>query len=761
MLRKNVIEILIKADDKASKQFLAVGSNLQNMEQRVSKAAQTIAVAGLAAGAALAGVIYKTAQWGDNIAKSAKQIGVSTEFLSEMEHAAKISGATVEDIMLGTKRLSKAMSDASYGLETYTRSFDALGINIRDSEGKLRDVEDILPEVADRFKALENDTQRSALAQELFGRGGLRLIPLLKRGAEGIEELRQEARELGISLDKDAAEGSEELIDSLTRLKGSLRGIGITITKELDEPLTKFLNKLAKETIPATGEWLKENKDVITTSTKVGLGLTGAALGYSALSKAMTAAAAHPFLALFGVALAITIINLEKAKSELGKFVKEGENLDVLKEGEQAIRGVVDSLKDYAEQARAAELAGGAWTGPNKEEIAETEVRINELEKALAKLEGTQRDVNIPIEASISLTEAETEARDKMLQALGEYNKGLITGEEMQRRWNEALIAAPDPKFPEYPKPPEAPDVSQYDRIKDALEEQAETIDNINELLPIGPRDYGYVWMNENEKIDRILAGIIEKTSLWSESIDKKAIPSIVYSYEQIKLIDEIFDRIIKKTDEWSMRLEEVPELVNPLAEAAAESQERWEQAMQSMSISSQDVALDISQAFGDSLGSIVMNTRNAAQMIENIWKSMIARLISRLFSFGLISVFGKIFGAKEGLEIVGAQHGLEFIAANRGLEFLGAQSGLEVIGGQYLKDTVPVMMHRNEIAVPSPTVERLNKFLDKIEGAEFGVTNNYFSPFLPGSHSEALTYAEWSEAREKQFEKYLARGSL
>ena len=46
-----------------------------------------------------------------------------------------------------------------------------------DSTGKLKDMDTLIPELADAFAGMENGVRKSALAQEIFGRTGVELIP--------------------------------------------------------------------------------------------------------------------------------------------------------------------------------------------------------------------------------------------------------------------------------------------------------------------------------------------------------------------------------------------------------------------------------------------------------------------------------------------------------------------------------------------------------------------------------------------------------
>ena len=54
-------------------------------------------------------------------------------------------------------------------------------------------------EVADGLKGLESDSEKAALAQQLLGRSGADLLPLFKEGSDGIANLQQQARDLGLA----------------------------------------------------------------------------------------------------------------------------------------------------------------------------------------------------------------------------------------------------------------------------------------------------------------------------------------------------------------------------------------------------------------------------------------------------------------------------------------------------------------------------------------------------------------------------------
>jgi hypothetical protein len=203
----------------------ATKRSAQNMRKEFADAFKAIAAATVAAGAAFGVLVRQSIDAADKIGKLSQQLGVSTRFLSEMEHAAKLSGVSLGEIEGGLRRLSRTASDAANGLSTANRAFGALGITVKNADGSLRDTESLMLDVAEAFAGIQDGAAKAAVAQELFGRSGAQLIPLLNRGRDGIAELREEAQRLGLSLSQEASDSAQRFNDNLTRLRGAMDGV--------------------------------------------------------------------------------------------------------------------------------------------------------------------------------------------------------------------------------------------------------------------------------------------------------------------------------------------------------------------------------------------------------------------------------------------------------------------------------------------------------------------------------------------------------
>lgn len=209
-------------------------------------ALMAVGVAAAATTAALAKLVISTAAAGDQFQKMALRTGFAVQSLSELAHAAELSGTNIQQLEVGFRKLAKNMSDAQIGLATQKRAFDELGIQVEDFEGNLKSTEVVFNEIIVSLSKLQNETKQAALAQEFFGRSGAALLPLIKAGATAIGEMRREARELGITFDQEAADQAALFTDNMLRLEQSVIGAGRALAISLMPAVNDVLNGLLK-----------------------------------------------------------------------------------------------------------------------------------------------------------------------------------------------------------------------------------------------------------------------------------------------------------------------------------------------------------------------------------------------------------------------------------------------------------------------------------------------------------------------------------
>ena len=270
------LSIILKAEDRASDVLGGIQNKIGGLSGAIQKHHKAIGMGMTAVGSAVVGAaalsIKSFAAMGDEVEKMAHRTGFSAEVLSELRHVADISGASLGSLEKGVRRMAKSLVDADRGLEASKRSFDALGL----STEKLMAMapEEQFEAITMALAGVENQTLKSALAQEIFGRAGTELLPMLALGEEGIKKLRKEAHELGIVFSQESAATAAEFKDDLTRLQGSLKGVQASIAEALIPTLLPLIEKIA-ETVKGVQSWIKENPELARVITVVTAAIGG------------------------------------------------------------------------------------------------------------------------------------------------------------------------------------------------------------------------------------------------------------------------------------------------------------------------------------------------------------------------------------------------------------------------------------------------------------------------------------------------------
>lgn len=203
----------------------------------------------IAAGLSVAGVsklVKDSIDAADHVAKLSQSLGVSVEELSSFGHAAKLSGTNMESMARGLAMLSKNIMDYSADTGEARLAFKALGIAAKDVRGNLRNADDVLGEIADKFAGMEDGAGKTALAMRMFGESGAKLIPLLNQGSEGISKMRNEAERLGLVFDTKTAQAAERVNDNFTRLQGVVTGMANNLTAQVLPTLENLTNMMAE-----------------------------------------------------------------------------------------------------------------------------------------------------------------------------------------------------------------------------------------------------------------------------------------------------------------------------------------------------------------------------------------------------------------------------------------------------------------------------------------------------------------------------------
>ncbi|MBP9930853.1 MAG: phage tail protein [Rhodoferax sp.] len=226
--------MLISAVDQTKTAFDSIKRGLGGLTD-TAKSVNGV-LANLGVGVSLAGIgamIKSSIDSADALDEMAQRTGIAVESLSLLVPAAELSAVSTEKFEAGLKKLATGMLEAATGSETSAQKFGALGVAVQNQDGTLRDSEQVLLDLADRFKAMPDGAEKAALAVDIFGKAGAEMIPFLNQGRDGIGALKQEAAELGLQLSADTAAQAGNFNDALDKLKLATQSIGNQIIASL------------------------------------------------------------------------------------------------------------------------------------------------------------------------------------------------------------------------------------------------------------------------------------------------------------------------------------------------------------------------------------------------------------------------------------------------------------------------------------------------------------------------------------------------
>lgn len=206
------------------------GTKAEDMGNRWAKAGAIVGAAAVAAATAVTALVRSQINAADETGEMAARLNVSTEYLSGMAFAAQTADTDVATLERGLAALTQTMSKSAGGSREHQQVFRAMGVSATDAMGQLRPLEQILPEIADRFAQYADGPTEAALATKLFGDAGRDLLPLLNQGSEGMDALRARAAELGVVIDTQTATAADAFNTTLDQTIAVGKGAVAQIT---------------------------------------------------------------------------------------------------------------------------------------------------------------------------------------------------------------------------------------------------------------------------------------------------------------------------------------------------------------------------------------------------------------------------------------------------------------------------------------------------------------------------------------------------
>jgi phage-related protein len=197
------------------------------------------ALAPVGAIAGLAALGKRSIDTADNLNDMSQRTGVAVESLSRFGAAAEDSGSSIEGVAKGMGQLAKRLGDTGSAGDKIRGTLQGMGISATDAQGKIKPLDELMLQIADKFSKMEDPVKRAALAQQLFGKSGVELIPMLNQGREALEKYQA-------TISGDMAKSADQFNDALNE-------IGRSLQTEFNAALLEALPLIEKAVVGITG----------------------------------------------------------------------------------------------------------------------------------------------------------------------------------------------------------------------------------------------------------------------------------------------------------------------------------------------------------------------------------------------------------------------------------------------------------------------------------------------------------------------------
>lgn len=190
-------------------------------------------------------MVKSSIETADAIAKTADKIGLTTDALQELRFAAARTGVAQRALDMGMQRFSRRVGEVAQGTGVLKSVFDQYGIAVKDAEGNMRPLQDILLDYSDTIKKAGGAQEQLRLAFKAFDSEGAALVNTLKGGRQGLEFLTQAARDSGAVMEEELVRRAEKINDRWDTLTN-------TISVKLKSAILSSASFIAGDTLSAT-----------------------------------------------------------------------------------------------------------------------------------------------------------------------------------------------------------------------------------------------------------------------------------------------------------------------------------------------------------------------------------------------------------------------------------------------------------------------------------------------------------------------------
>lgn len=238
--------MLISAKTTGENDIKRLGNSMQGVQGKAKNLGMAVKGVGLAfkamfAAAAVGGItafVKSSIDAADALGKLEVRTGIAAAKLQSYVNAGKLADVSQKQLATGLKTLARTQLEAADGVATYADAYNKLGISVKNSDGTIKQSDQLLGEIADTFATLPDGPEKTAIALDIFGKSGADMITMLNGGKASLEEFNYQ-------LSDRFAQNAEYYNDQITKLGFKFEGFRMQLADALLPALTAITEVFA------------------------------------------------------------------------------------------------------------------------------------------------------------------------------------------------------------------------------------------------------------------------------------------------------------------------------------------------------------------------------------------------------------------------------------------------------------------------------------------------------------------------------------
>lgn len=274
--------IVIEGMAKTKAELSEVDKSIRKMNAKLNKLGRDMVKTGkamsagitapvIAVGSALLAASNKAGQYADKMLDLQQITGLSTDNLQGLEAIAGNAGVSFEGLSQTIASFTGRLPTIAAGTGASAEAIKRLGVNIYDSSGNVRDMNDLFPEMINALQGMDDVTERNAIAQQVFGKSLNDLAPVLGMSSEQFNEMFHGAENLAGYMSNDALNSANSYRVRMDELRLSFEGIYKSLATAVIPVFSDTLIPVIRDTaipmfyslvegVKSVIEWFKEHK---------------------------------------------------------------------------------------------------------------------------------------------------------------------------------------------------------------------------------------------------------------------------------------------------------------------------------------------------------------------------------------------------------------------------------------------------------------------------------------------------------------------